>query len=171
MADIETRAINKLKNYKLPEPVLYKRFMDDLVSIHVNRSSADNFINTLQNILPEQIKFTYKVPDKECVFLDLTLYKQQRKNGTYILATNLFQKKMNKYLFIPPFSNHAPHIHKGWITSYIKRIRLNCTKDIDFLLHKNTFFLRLLVRGYDLDFLTPIFAQKFHRPRLIKRLI
>jgi hypothetical protein len=104
-------------------------------------------------------------------FLDLTLHKQKRKNGTYTLATNLFQKKMNKYLFIPPFSNHAPHVHKGWITSYIKRIRLNCTKDIDFLLHKNTFFLRLLVRGYDLEFLIPIFEQRFHRPRLMKRLI
>ena len=78
---------------------------------------------------------------------------------------------MNKYLFIPPFSNHAPHIHRGWITSYIKRIRLNCTQDIHFLLHKNTFFLRLLVRGYDIEFLTPIFAQRFHRTRLIKRLL
>ena len=78
---------------------------------------------------------------------------------------------MNKYLFIPPFSNHAPHIHKGWITSYIKRIRLNCTNDINFLLHKNTFFLRLLVRGYDVEFLTPIFEKRFHRPRLIKRLL
>ena len=78
---------------------------------------------------------------------------------------------MNKYLFIPPFSNHAPHVHKGWITSYIKRIRLNCTNDIDFLLHNNTFFLRLLVRGYDVEFLTPIFKKRFHRPRLIKRLL
>ena len=172
MADIETRVLNKLKIYNVPEPIIYKRLMDDLASIHINKENAKTFIETLQNILPEQIKFTYEISEKECVFLDLKLYKHKRKkNGEYMLATNLFQKKMNKYLFIPPFSNHAPHIHKGWITSYIKRIRLNCTKDIDFLLHKNTFFLRLLVRGYDLDFLTPIFAQKFHRPRLIKRLI
>ena len=78
---------------------------------------------------------------------------------------------MNKYLFIPPFSNHAPHVHKGWITSYIKRIRRNCTKDIDFILHKHTFFLRLLVRGYDLKFLLPIFNQRFNRTRIIKKLI
>ena len=78
---------------------------------------------------------------------------------------------MNKYLFIPPFSNHAPHVHKGWITSYIKRIRLNCTKDIDFLLHKHTFFLRLLVRGYELKFLIPIFDQKINRPIILKKLI
>ena len=171
MADIETRAINKLKNYKLPEPVLYKRFMDDLVSIHVNRSNADIFIKTLQNILPEQIKFTYEISDETCIFLDLTLYKHKRRNGTYKLATNLYQKKMNKYLFIPPFSNHAPHVHKGWITSYIKRIRRNCTKDIDFILHKHTFFLRLLVRGYDLKFLLPIFNQRFNRLRIINKLI
>ena len=78
---------------------------------------------------------------------------------------------MNKYLFIPPFSNHALHVHKEWIKSYIKRIRLNCTKDIDFLLHKHTFFLRLLVRGYKLKFLILIFNQKVNRPVIIKKLI
>jgi hypothetical protein len=77
---------------------------------------------------------------------------------------------MNKYLFIPPFSNHAPHVHKGWITSYMKRIRLNCTKFIDFLLHKHTFLLRLLVQGYDLKFLPPIFNQRLYRSRIIKKL-
>ena len=171
MADIETRALNTIKYHKLPEPILYKRLMDDLASIHINRASAENFIKTLQDVLPEQIKFTYEISDKTCIFLDLTLYKQKSKKGKYQLATNLYQKKMNKYLFIPPFSNHAPHVHKGWITSYIKRIRLNCTKDIDFLLHKHTFFLRLLVRGYELKFLIPIFDQKINRPIILKKLI
>ena len=78
---------------------------------------------------------------------------------------------MNKYLFIPPFSNHAPHNHKGWISSYIKRIRLNCTQDIDFILHKHTFFIRLLVRGYDIDFLLPIFRKPLYRRQLIKKLL
>ena len=82
-----------------------------------------------------------------------------------------FKKKMNKYLFIPPFSNHALHVHKGWVTSHIKIIRLNCTNNIDFLLHKNTFFLRLLVRGYDSQVLIPTFKQKIHRKLLIKNLI
>ena len=123
MADIETRALNTIKSYKLPEPILYKRLMDDLASIHINKASAENFIKTLQDVLPEQIKFTYEISDKTCIFLDLMLYKQKSKKGKYKLATNLYQKKMNKYLFIPPFSNHAPHVHKGWITSYIKRDR------------------------------------------------
>ena len=50
MADIETRALNKIKIYKLPEPILYKRLIDDLASIHINRASAENFINTLQMV-------------------------------------------------------------------------------------------------------------------------
>ena len=40
MADIETRALNKLKIHKLPEPILYKRLMDDLASIHINKDHA-----------------------------------------------------------------------------------------------------------------------------------
>jgi hypothetical protein len=55
MADIETRALNKFKICKLPELILYKRLMDDFARIHINRASVDNLINTLQNILPEQI--------------------------------------------------------------------------------------------------------------------
>ena len=127
--------------------------------------------NTLQNVLPEQIKFTYEISENTCIFLDLILFKNKQRNGKYKLATKLFQKKVNKYLVTPPFSNHAPHVHKRWITSCIKKIRLKCKKDIDFLLHKNTFFLRLLVRGYDSQFLIPIFTQKFKRKPLIKNLI
>jgi hypothetical protein len=78
---------------------------------------------------------------------------------------------MNKYLFIPPFSNHAPHIHKGWVTSYIKRLQLNCTCDIDFILNKHTFFIRLFVRGYDADFLLPIFTKPIRCRQIIKTLL
>ena len=171
MADIETRALNRIRLYGMPEPVIYKRLMDDLASIHINKTSAYNFIETLQQVLSNQIKFTYEISDETCVFLDLIIYKRKRTNGKFTLATKLFQKKMNKYLFIPPFSNHDPHFNKGWISGYIQRIRLNCTQDIDFILHKHTFFTRLLVRGYDIDFLLPIFRRPVYRRRLIKKLL
>ena len=172
MADIETRALNRIRLYGMPEPVIYKRLMDDLASIHINKANAYTFIETLQQVLPNQIKFTYEISEETCIFLDLILYKHKDTHGKYKLATKLFQKKMNKYLFIPPFSNHAPHIHKGWITSYIKRIRLNCTNDIDFIINKHTFFTRLLVRGYDADFLLPIFTKPIlHRRQIIKKLL
>ena len=58
MADIETRALNKIKMYKIPEPIIYKRLMNDLASIHINKASAEYFITTLQEDHPEQIKFT-----------------------------------------------------------------------------------------------------------------
>ena len=170
MADIETRALNKIRLYKLPEPILYKRLMDDLASIHINKTSAQNFIDTLKQVLPDQIKFTYEVSDESCIFLDLVIYKHKTKHGKYKLATNLFQKKVNKYLFIPPFSNHAPHIHEGWITGYIKRLRRNCTRKIDFLLHKHTFFLRLVVRGYDKEFLIPIFQKRYNKSEITKKM-
>ena len=104
------------------------------------------------------------------MFLDLVIYKHKTQDGIYKLATNLFQKKVNKYLFIPPFSNHAPHVHRGWITGYIKRLRRNCTRKIDFLLHKHTFFLRLLIRGYDKEFLIPIFQKHYKRREIMNRM-
>ena len=67
--------------------------MDDLASIHINTDSAEYFIKSLQEVLPEQIKFTYDISEIECIFLDLTLYKHKNRNVTYILATKLFQRK------------------------------------------------------------------------------
>ena len=78
MADIETRALNKIKLYKLPEPVIYKRLMDDLASIHINKTSAQNFIDTLKQVLPDRIKFTYEGSDQSCVFLDLVISNKTR---------------------------------------------------------------------------------------------
>ena len=80
MADIETRALSTIKRSRLPEPILYKRLMDDLASIHINKESANNFIDTLKKVLPDQIKFTYEVSDKACVFLDLIIYKSNTKS-------------------------------------------------------------------------------------------
>ena len=68
MADIETRALNKIKSYKLPEPILYKRLMDDLASIHIDRASAENFIKTLQDVLPEQKNLHMKFRTKHVYF-------------------------------------------------------------------------------------------------------
>ena len=46
----------------------------------------------------------------------------------------------------------------------------NCTRKIDFLLHKHTFFLRLLLRGYDRDFLIPIFQKRFNRREITNKM-
>ena len=144
--------------------------MDDLVSIHISSNNALHFITTLQNILPNKIKFTYNISTIECTFLDITLYKHNLPNNTLILATKLYQKPMNKYLFIPFFSNHSPHVHKGWITGYIKRIRLNCISIIYYLLYKHTFYLHLLTRGYTYKFLKPLFSKKFKRSNILNKI-
>jgi hypothetical protein len=92
----QTRALNKIKIYKLPEPIIYKRLMDKLASIHINKASTQNFIVTLKQVLPGQKMFSHEVSDKACVFLDLITCKSKTKNGKYKLENNLFQKKVNK---------------------------------------------------------------------------
>ena len=167
---LEKRALSKIHYQNYHSPIIYKRLMDDLVSIHISSNNALHFITTLQNILPNKIKFTYNISTIECTFLDITLYKHNLPNNTLILATKLYQKPMNKYLFIPFFSNHSPHVHKGWITGYIKRIRLNCTSTIYYLLYKHTFYLHLLTRGYTYKFLKPLFSKKFKRSNILNKI-
>ena len=159
MHNLEKRALNKITSFNYKPPIIYKRLMDDLVSIHISTNNALSFIKALQSISPNKIKFTFQISETECTFLDITLYKQTQPNKPLTLGTKLFQKPMNKYLFIPPFSNHAPHIHKGWITGYIRRIRLNCTHTIDYIIFKHSFYIHLITRGYTEKFHKPIFQK------------
>ena len=55
---------------------------------------------------------------------------------------------MNKFLFLPPQSCHPKHIFNGWILGYGKRLRLNCSEDVDFNTCINDFQTRLIARGY-----------------------
>ena len=167
MHNLEKRALNKITSFNYKPPIIYKRLMDDLVSIHISTNNALSFIKALQSISPNKIKFTFQISETECTFLDITLYKQTQPNKPLTLGTKLFQKPMNKYLFIPPFSNHAPHIHKGWITGYIRRIRLNCTHKIDYIIFKHSFYCHLITRGYTEKFLKPIFQKQFKRRHII----
>ena len=167
---LEKRALSKINFQNYHSPIIYKRLMDDLVSVHIFSNNASHFIQTLQNILPNKIKFTYNISTIECTFLDITIYKHKLPNDKLILATKLYQKPMNKYLFIPFFSNHPTHIHKGWITGYIKRIRLNCNNTIHYLLYKHTFYLHLLTRGYTYKFLKPLFSKKFKRSTILTKI-
>ena len=86
--------------------------------------------------------------------MDMTL---EIVNG--IITTSLYAKPNALHLFIPPHSCHAPGVITGHIFGQILRIYLLCTLEKVQEDELRLFFGRLLDRGYDSNFITPLFEK------------
>ena len=99
--------------------------------------------------------------------MDLEIFKTEGIKRRGKLDTTLYQKPMNKYLFLPFQSAHPLSVFKAWITCYIQRIRVLCSIDEMFETHKEKFRNRLRRRGYPIKFLDQIFGEQHSRNILL----
>jgi hypothetical protein len=148
--------INNLELVKL-----FARFIDDVFMIikTTNQQEILEFINTLRELL-HPLTFTWKASQQSIDFLDITIFK---KNGQ--LSTKIYQKPINKYLYLPYASNHPRHMLTGFIKGEITRYKRYCSNRIDFLTMQHLFITRLINRGYPkrfLKFATTGFKRKPH---------
>ena len=153
---LEEDCLNTIK------PILYMRYIDDLFVICQTKDVAINIISTF-NSKCDSIQLDETTIDREGIFLDLHISLTSNK-----IITKVYQKTMNKYLYIPGTSEHPKHMIKNMIRQEIKRYRLYCSDNLDFFKVKNEFKKRLLVRGYTDSYLTPIFIEQFDRNKLFK---
>jgi hypothetical protein len=167
----ENQAIDIMKFRKLKDPLLYKRLIDDCAGIFIDELHARTFMQTLEHVTNDKIKFDYKISNEELVFLDMTIFKGKDFLRTNTLSTKLYQKANNKYLFIPPFSAHSVSVYRAWIEDYIKRIRILCSIDQEFEYYKALFYNRLLDRGFREKHLKVIFDKIYNRNVLIRNII
>jgi hypothetical protein len=91
-------------------------------------------------------------------FLDLTLaFDHQR------IATRLYEKPLNLYLYLPPHSAHPPGILRGMITGQVTRIFRLTSSTSDCEASIRSFFRRLRERGYTSCTLLPLFHDALQR--------
>ena len=87
------------------------------------------------------------------------------------IKSDLYQKPINKYQYLPPFSNHPSKLLHSIIIQEIKRIRLLCSTETSFeekiLLYKN----RLIDRGYKVDKINNLFNNLPSRKSIIDTLL
>jgi hypothetical protein len=160
LAALEQRCLDLL-------PLYYKRFIDDLFVICKNRAQAEEIIRTFNAQCPS-IQLEAITIDQTGIFLDMELTINPSTNRVEI---NLYQKKINKYLYIPPTSSHPPHVMKNVIKGELKRYRLLCEHDGDYNRIKEQFKERLVNRGYDITYLDQIFGTApSRRATLMERL-
>ena len=173
MAHKEKLAIDLFMSGGLKSPKLYKRMVDDIAAIFTARTDAHIFMEILKTTVDNSIKFEYEINDDGMIFMDLELYKSvvNAAEGKHTLQSKMFQKPMNKFLFLPFQSQHPHHVFTAWITCYIKRVRLLCSEDEWYEYNKYCFKEQLLQRGYTTDFIDPLFAVEYHRQQLITEYI
>lgn len=87
-------------------------------------------------------------------FLDITISYDSIHTQ---FNTSIFQKILNKYLYLSPRSCHAPHIFKGFIKGELTRYARLSSNAYSYRIIKCLFYQRLVNRGYSRRFLDPIF--------------
>lgn len=95
------------------QPILYMRFIDDLFVVVKDQQQAHDIVATF-NSQCNNIKLDAITIGNEGVFLDLKLRVKDNR-----IVTSLYQKPTNKYLYIPPFSDHSKTLLKNIIINEI----------------------------------------------------
>lgn len=126
----------------------YRRFIDDIFFIWTGTlRDLENFHMILNQSHPG-IKLTMTHSTVSVNFLDLTISTKADK-----LTATIYQKELNQYLYIPPFSNHSPATIRGFIKGEFTRYARLCSEAMDFCSIWTKFSLRLMARGYSRSFI------------------
>lgn len=152
IANLYMAELIDLRLENLPSIRCYNRFIDDICFIFKGTEiELKILINDVNNFYPK-LHFTSVVSKVELDVLDLTFYFKEGR-----LEHKIYQKLMNNYLYIPPFSNHPPATIRGFIKGELLRYQRSNSEYSNCLAIKKLFYKRLLVRGYSKTYLNSIF--------------
>jgi hypothetical protein len=163
MGMIERRALYSI--YPIV-PLYYTRFIDDILVIMTSLQDCEILKKAL-NTRDPLIKVTGQPSLQSTNFLDLIIYKETDFDQTHKLDLDLYQKPSNKFLFLPPSSEHARHVPQGWITGYIRRIRTNCTRELNYTKRRDDFWNQLAARGFQFNNLQEYFRYNPDRTLIL----
>ena len=138
----------------LPSVAFYRRYIDDLFIIWTGTLDEWNDCSIAINRLDDQLNIIFTAPSLNVVFLDIRITYNQFTNS---ISTGIYQKALNKYLYITPKSAHAPHTFSGFIKGELTRYARLSTSPLSYSITKQLLFNRLVARGYKITYLNTIF--------------
>lgn len=159
---LERETVNKFiaMNFVL----LYKRFIDDVFVIteSYKKDFTSQFQNELNNLHPK-IKLTWTHKSTHCNFLDLNIWITSKNH----IHTNVYQKPLNMYSYLPFKSYHTPSQKTGFIKAEALRYSRICSRKTDFQKIIDLFTIRLQRRGYPLDIINKALQNVTWENRII----
>ena len=137
------------------------RYIDDCNGLwNGTRAEFERFF-AVMNTIDNSIQWTIGEFGKRVVYLDLVAIIDDSNT----IVFELYQKKLNKYLYLPFHSNHSLATKKGWIKGELIRLCRNNSKIDSFQKCVNLFFNRLRERSYPHDFIIAIYEQFSYNTR------
>jgi hypothetical protein len=140
----------------LSRPLVFKRFIDDIV--HINKG---NLNRTELSAQYDNLKLNF-LTKQTVPFLDLNINIDKFRGK---MRFNLFIKPTATFQYLHITSNHPYHIFKNIPLSLFLRIKRICSNLTDFFFHARTLFKQLLKRGYEFEFLYGILHLVSHIER------
>ena len=142
-----------LQKYK-DNLLFYRRYIDDVFGIWVPTNSGFTFNDFTSDLKYHKLRWETNPPSTTVTFLDMVLTIRHNK-----IETQLYEKMLNLYLYISPFSSHSPGVLSGLIIGNILRIHHLCSNSDTKKVFYDKFFLRLRARGYLPSQLIPLFTH------------
>ena len=149
-----------LENLQEPNPrlIYYKRYIDDAFGIwQGDKESLRDYLDRYAIKFKEFIRITSSISQSKVDFLDLSISIGKDFYTTHHLTTNIFQKPLNKYQYIPFSSLHPLHQKRLFIKSELTRYILRESSLQGYLTIRKLFYERLRARGYPPSFLKDCF--------------
>jgi len=155
-----------------PELMFYRRYIDDGLGVWVHQSHLtpdfaarrwERFKDRFNRICT--LNWTFGDLEKSVDFLDLSISFSD--DGR--LRTQIYEKALNLYLYLPPHSCHPPGMLKGLIYGMIYRFYRLSTNPEDALVNVKNLLLRLSRRGYSAKMLENMAQQAFRESKHLVR--
>lgn len=146
----------------------YTRFIDDLFGIIDLPTGVDAiaFLTELFREYAPKLSFSVTASYTSVVFMDLVIKAAGPLWDWYgIPSTSVYQKPINRYLYIPYNSYHPEPTKRGFIASELKRYITFSSFRQDYEQLRSVFYNRLRARGYPPKFLDPIFVKASYADR------
>jgi hypothetical protein len=136
----------------------YRRFIDDMFLIWTGNSTTEwsAFCKDVDNFGVLTWDIGQQKLSTSVVFLDLTLTIEGNR-----ITSKTYQKEINLYLYIPPWSAHSRNNIKGTIFGLVRRYHAQNTYHSDFIHFVRLLYRRLLARGWERDFIRPVILTAY----------
>jgi len=142
----------------------YGRYIDDIFLIF--EGSEERLHEFFQHWKIPELEIAWEYSRSTMHFLDVQVHIN---NGR--LVTSIYEKNLNKHMYIPFSSAHPLAVKKGMVKAERMRFRYICSEERDWLAADKRLLQNLLRRGYPLSLLVSWFTEALTQPPVNKKVV
>jgi len=142
----------------------YGRYIDDIFLIF--EGTEEKLHEFFQYWKIPELEIAWEYSQSTMHFLDV-----QVRITRGVLTTSLYEKNLNKHMYIPFSSAHPTSVKKGMVKAERMRFRYICSEEQDWLAADKRLLQNLLRRGYPLTLLLSWFTEALTQPSVNKKVV